>query len=254
MGSIMNGMAAHGAIIPFGGTFLTFSDYMRPAIRLAALMNLQSIFVFTHDSIALGEDGPTHQPIEQVSSLRAIPHLQVIRPADANETAYAWKVAIESRTRPTALILSRQNLPTLDRKQYASAENVTKGAYVLKDAENGKPDIILMASGSEVALIIEAAEQLKKEGLQVRLVSFPCWELFEAQDKAYQEAVLPKSVTRRLAVEAGVPQGWERYVGGQGDIIGIDQFGVSAPADEALKHFGFTAENVVSRAKALSKQ
>jgi len=254
MGSIMNGMAAHGAIIPFGGTFLTFSDYMRPAIRLAALMNLQSIFVFTHDSVALGEDGPTHQPVEQVSSLRAIPHLQVIRPADANETAHAWKVAIESRTRPTALILSRQNLPTLDRKQYASAENVAKGAYVLKDAENGKPDIILMASGSEVALIIEAAEQLKKEGLQVRIVSFPCWELFEAQDKAYQEAVLPKSITCRLAVEAGIPQGWERYVGGQGDIIGIDQFGVSAPAEEALKHFGFTAENVVSRVKALVKK
>jgi len=255
MGSIMNGMAAHGAIIPFGGTFLTFSDYMRPAIRLASLMNLQSIYVFTHDSIALGEDGPTHQPIEHVASLRAIPHLDVIRPADANETVYAWKVAIESRTRPTALILSRQNLPTLDRKQYASAENLAKGAYILKDADNGKPDVILMASGSEVSLIVEAAEQLKKEGLQVRLVSFPSWELFEAQDKAYQESVLPKAVTRRLAVEAGVPQGWERYVGDNGNIIAINnEFGVSAPADEALKHFGFTADNVAARAKALVKQ
>ena len=205
----------------------------------------------THDSIFLGEDGPTHQPVEHLAAMRAIPNLNVIRPADANETAAAWKLAIESKSTPTMLALSRQNLPTLDRSIYASASGLSKGAYVLKDFGSGTPDIILIASGSEVSLITAAGEALAAEGINVRLVSFPCWKLFAAQDAAYQESVLPKVVTKRLAVEAGVSLGWERWIGLDGDIISIERFGASAPAKILAEKFGFTADNVIARAKAL---
>jgi transketolase len=251
MGAVCNGIAAHGGFIPYGATFLIFSDYMRPAIRLAALSKLHLAHVFTHDSIALGEDGPTHQPIEQLASLRAIPNLTLIRPADANETAVAWRVAIETRERPVLFALSRQNLPTLDRDRYASADGLRRGAYVLDDAKGGKPDLILIASGSEVGLIVQAAEKLRGDGVAVRVVSMPSWDLFDAQPASYRADVLPPSVTRRLAVEAGATQGWYRYVGADGDVIGIDHFGASAPAEVLLKEFGFTVENVVKRAKAL---
>jgi transketolase len=254
MGAIVNGLAAHGGFLPYGSTFLIFSDYMRPAIRLAALMKLHVAHVFTHDSIALGEDGPTHQPIEQLVSLRAIPNTTVIRPADANETAVAWKVLVESKDHPVLLALSRQNLPVLDRDTYASAEGLRKGAYVLSDAEAGKPELILIATGSEVSLILKAADQLREDGVAVRCVSMPSWELFEAQPRNYQNDVLPPAVTARLAVEMGATQGWQRYVGAQGDVLGIDHFGASAPADKLLQEFGFTAENVVKRAKALLGQ
>jgi transketolase len=251
MGSILNGMALHGGVIPFGATFFTFSDYMRPAIRLAALTELHVIYVFTHDSIFLGEDGPTHQPVEHLAALRAIPHLVVIRPADANETAEAWRVAIETRERPVALVLTRQNVPTLDRAPYASAEGLRRGAYVLSDASNAKPDVILIASGSEVNLIVGAQKQLAAEGIAARVVSMPSWELFEAQPKEYREAVLPPGIHARLAVEAGVPLGWARYVGDQGDVLGIERFGASAPYQVLAEKYGFTVDNVVARAKAL---
>ena len=251
MGAMANGLAVHGGFVPYGSTFLIFSDYMRPAIRLAALMGLHVIHVFTHDSIALGEDGPTHQPVEQLASLRAIPNLTVIRPADANETAVAWKVALESRDRPVLLALTRQNLPVLDRQRYASADGLRQGAYVLGDVKDGKPQLILIASGSEVALILAAAEQLQREGIAVRCVSMPSWELFDAQPQSYRDQVLPPDVTARLAVELGVAQGWERYAGERGDMLGIDRFGASAPADVLLREYGFTVNNVVRRARAL---
>ena len=251
MGAIVNGLAAHGGFIPYGSTFLIFSDYMRPAIRLAALMGLHVVHVFTHDSIALGEDGPTHQPIEQLASLRAIPNLTLIRPADANETAVAWKVAVETRKRPVLLALTRQKLPTLDRQQHASAEGLRKGAYNLRDGSDGKPKLILIASGSEVSLILAAADKLQADGVSVRCVSMPSWELFEAQPLSYRDTVLPPAVSARLAVEMGATQGWRRYVGDHGDVLGIDHFGASAPADVLLREFGFTVENVVKRAKAL---
>ncbi|KRE86118.1 transketolase [Rhodanobacter sp. Soil772] len=251
MGAIANGLAVHGGFVPYGSTFLIFSDYMRPAIRLAALMGLHVVHVFTHDSVALGEDGPTHQPVEQLASLRAIPNLSVIRPADANETAVAWKVALETRKRPVLLALTRQNVPTLDRSRYASADGLRKGAYVLSDAKDGKPSLILIASGSEVGLIVEAAEQLQADGIAVRCVSMPSWELFDAQPQAYRDSVLPPDVSARLAVELGVSQGWDRYVGAKGDMLGIDHFGASAPAEVLLREFGFTVDNVVKRAKAL---
>jgi transketolase len=251
MGAIVNGLAAHGGFLPYGSTFLIFSDYMRPAIRLAALMKLHVVHVFTHDSVALGEDGPTHQPIEQLASLRAIPNLTVIRPADANETAVAWKVVVASKDHPVLLALSRQNLPVLDRERYASAEGLRKGAYVLSDAEGGKPELILIATGSEVSLIVEAAEKLRSDGMAVRCVSMPSWELFDAQPRAYQDEVLPPGITARLAVEMASPQGWKRYVGDRGDMLGIDHFGASAPADKLQQEFGFTVDNVVKRAKAL---
>ena len=253
MAAISNGLATFNGIIPFASTFLTFSDYMRPAIRLAALMQIQVIYVFTHDSIALGEDGPTHQPIEQLASLRAIPRLTVIRPADANETAVAWQIAIETRHNPTALILTRQKLPTLDRKQYASAEGLRRGAYILADVSKGKPDIILIASGSEVSLIVAAKDKLQALKMSVRLVSMPSWELFAAQSQKYRDAVLPPAVTTRLAVETGVSQGWERYVGECGAIISIEDFGASAPGDIVMQKYGFTVENVCKRAIALLK-
>jgi transketolase len=241
MGAALNGMAVFGGVIPYGATFLVFADYMRPAIRLAALSHIPSIFIFTHDSVGLGEDGPTHQPIEQLLSLRIIPNLVVIRPADANETAQAWKVAIERRDGPTVLALSRQNLPTLD-----MTAQVEKGAYVVKDF--GQPEIILMASGSEVPLILEAAQKLADEGKGVRVVSFPSWELFEKQDSAYRESVLPKAISKRLVVEAGSGIGWEKYAK---SAISIDHFGASAPAKIIFEKFGFTVENVVAKAKEL---
>lgn len=241
MGSILNGMAVFGGVIPYGATFLIFSDYMRPAIRLAALSHYPSIFIFTHDSVGLGEDGPTHQPVEQLMSLRLIPNLVVIRPADANETAQAWKVAIERREGPTVIVLTRQNAPTLD-----ASGQVEKGAYVLKDF--GEPEIILMASGSEVSLVLDAAKKLSEEGIGVRVVSFASWELFEKQDNAYRESVLPKNIQKRLAVEAGVGLGWERYAKSS---ISIDRYGASAPYKTIFEHLGFTVENVVARAKEL---
>jgi transketolase len=244
-------LAAHGGFIPYGSTFLIFSDYMRPAIRLAALMGLHVLHVFTHDSIALGEDGPTHQPVEQLATLRAIPNLTLIRPADANETAVAWKVALESRDHPVLLALTRQDVATLDRSRYPSADGLRKGAYVLSDAKDGKPTLILIASGSEVGLILAAAEQLEGEGIAVRCVSMPSWELFDAQSQDYRDQVLPPGVPARLAVELGVSQGWSRYVGAHGDMLGVDRFGASAPAEILLREYGFTVENVVARAKAV---
>ncbi len=251
MGAIANGLAVHGGFIPYGSTFLIFSDYMRPSIRLAALMGVHVVHVFTHDSIALGEDGPTHQPIEQLASLRAIPNLTVIRPADANETAVAWKVAVESKKHPVLLALTRQNLPILDRTRYASAEGVRRGAYVLSDAESGQPALILIASGSEVSLILAAAEQLQQQGVAVRCVSMPSWELFDAQPSSYRDAVLPPQIGARLAVEMGVSLGWSHYTGAHGDVLGIDRFGASAPAETLLREYGFTVDNVVKRATAL---
>lgn len=254
MGGISNGLASYSGIIPFAATFLIFSDYMRPTIRLAALMGLQVVYVFTHDSIGLGEDGPTHQPVEHLASLRAIPQLTVIRPGDANETAIAWQVAMESRHNPTALILSRQAVPTLDRKIYAKAHNLRRGAYILADAPKGKPKIILIASGSEVGLIVEAQKILLKEKIAVRIVSMPSWELFAKQSKKYQESVLPPTVSLRLAVEAGVSQGWERYIGDKGDMISVEKFGASAPGQVVLKKYGFSVENVCKRARALLRR
>ena len=245
MGAALNGLNLFGGLIAYGGTFLIFSDYMKPAIRIAAISHAPSIFVFTHDSVGLGEDGPTHQPIEQLAGLRAIPRLTVIRPADANEVAQAWKIAISSRNRPTALALTRQNLPTLDGTANGMLE---KGAYVLKDF--GQPELILMASGSEVSLILEAAQRLADEGRGVRVVSFPSWDLFEAQDEAYRESVLPAGITTRLAVEAAATLGWDRYAK---SILGLDHFGASAPYKVIFEKFGFTVDNVVARAKELLK-
>lgn len=251
MGAILNGLAVHGGLIPFGATFLVFSDYLRPAIRLAALMEQRVIYVFTHDSIGVGEDGPTHQPVEQVAALRAIPNLVVIRPCDANETALAWRVAIETRNRPIALALTRQNVPTLDRTQVASAEGLRRGAYVLADAPTGKPDVILIASGSEVHLILDARQKLLEQKVQARVVSMPSWELFDIQPREYRDSVLLPSVRLRLAVEAGITQGWHRYTGDLGDVIGLDRFGASAPGGTVMREFGFTPENVLQRALAL---
>lgn len=251
MGAIVNGLAAHGGTIPYSATFLVFSDYMRPPIRLAALMGLHVVHVFTHDSIALGEDGPTHQPVEHLAALRAIPNLIVIRPADANETAVAWRVAVETRGGPVALVLTRQAVPTLDRSRYAQADGLRQGAYVLSDARTGSPELILIASGSEVGLIVSAAELLEARGTRVRCVSMPSWELFDAQPQETRDAVLPPSVTSRLAVEAGASQGWHRYVGALGDIISVDRFGASAPGEEVLEHYGFTVDNICKRGLTL---
>ena len=251
MGAASNGIAAHGGAIPFASTFLMFADYMRPSIRLAALMELGVIYVYTHDSIGVGEDGPTHQPVEHLAALRAIPRLVVIRPGDANETAVAWKIAVESRTRPVALALSRQNVPTLDRKEFASADGVRKGAYVLADAPGGKPDMILIATGSELSLAVAARAKLAEKNIRIRIVSMPSWELFDEQPKDYREAVLPPVVKWRLAIEAGLPQGWHRYVGDGGDVLGIERFGASAPGNVVMEKLGFTVDNVVARALAL---
>lgn len=244
-------MAAHGGLVPFGSTFLIFSDYMRPPLRLAALMKLHVIHVFTHDSVALGEDGPTHQPVEQLANLRAIPNLLLIRPADANETAVAWRVAMETRDRPVVLALTRQKVPTLDRARCASADGLRRGGYVLFDTPGRGPELILIASGSEVSLIVAAAERLQAEGVAVRCVSMPSWELFEALTQEQRDEVLPPSVNARLAVELGVSQGWERYIGPHGDMLGIEHFGASASAEVLLEKFGFTVDGVHARAKAL---
>lgn len=251
MGGILNGMALHGGLIPYGGTFLIFSDYMRPAIRLAAMMGLRVIYIFTHDSIGLGEDGPTHQPIEQIACLRAIPYLAVIRPCDANETAEAWRVALTSEDRPTALILSRQGLPILDRSILAPATGLSKGAYVLWESREGRPDIILIASGSEVPIALESARMLQEKGSSVRVVSMPSWELFEQQPETYRKEVLPPDIRRRVAIEAGVPLGWNRYVGDKGEIIGIERFGASSPYKVLYEKLGITVEHVVERALKL---
>jgi len=250
MGSILNGMAVTG-LIPYGATFFIFSDYLRPTLRLAAMMKAHSIFVFTHDSILLGEDGPTHQPIEQLAALRAIPEFSLIRPADANETTVAWRVAIEHRDGPVALCLTRQVLPIIDRSKYAAAEGLVKGAYVLADAAGKSLQLILIATGSEVAPALEAYEKLSAEGVGVRLVSMPSWDLFEKQTQAYRAEVLPPEVTSRLAIEAAAPFGWERYVGTKGDVIGMNRFGASAPYKALAEHFGFNAANIVEHARRL---
>jgi transketolase len=252
MGSALVGMSLTRGIKPFGATFLMFSEYMRPPIRLAAIMKISPIFVYTHDSIGLGEDGTTHQPIEQLISLRSIPNITVIRPADANETAHAWRVAVEKKGGPTVLVFTRQGLPILDQDKYGKASQLEKGAYVLSDSE-GTPDVILMATGSEVALIMDAKAKLETEGVKVRVVSFPSWELFEKQDAAYKESVFPKAVKKRLAVEMASPLGWHKYVTDEGDILAMETFGESAPADELYKYFGFTIDNVVAKAKSLLK-
>ncbi|MEO5606616.1 MAG: transketolase C-terminal domain-containing protein, partial [Polaromonas sp.] len=254
MGAIVNGLAAHGGSIPFGATFLIFSDYMRPSMRLAALMGLHVVFVFTHDSIAVGEDGPTHQPVEQLAGLRAMPNLSLIRPGDANETAVAWRVALEATERPVVLVLTRQELPTLDREKFACADGLRRGAYILSDAPDGKPDLILIASGSEVGLVVAAGRQLAAEHIATRIVSMPSWDLFDAQPLDYRNAVLPPWVTARLAVEAGASQGWHRYVGDAGDVLGIDRYGASAPGDVVMREYGFTVDNVCQRGRSLLRR
>ena len=252
MGAIVNGLAYHGGFLPFGATFLVFTDYMRGAIRISALSNLQSIWIMTHDSIGLGEDGPTHQPVEHLAALRAIPNLVVIRPADANETREAWRAAINRQNGPTLLALTRQSVPTLDRKTYASAEGLHKGAYILADIGSGtEPEIILMASGSEVSLIIEAGIRLANKNHRVRLVSFPSWELFEKTPLLYQHTVLTPQIKTRLAVEMGVGLGWQKWVGDEGEVIGIETFGASAPYAKLMEEYGFTVENVLARAEKL---
>jgi transketolase len=278
MGSTLTGISLNGGLIPFGGTFMCFSDYLRPAIRLAALSEVQVIYIFTHDSIGLGEDGPTHQPVEQLAALRAIPHLFVIRPADSHEVREAWRLAIQRRHAPTALALTRQKVPLIDRNAHSSAEGSRRGAYILAeaavarprgpqpdsptgvgrsgraqgDSESSAPQLILIATGSEVSLALDAREKLQAEGIATRVVSMPCWELFEEQSKAYRDEVLPPSVTARLAIEAGVRQGWDRYVGPQGDVICLDRFGASAPGDVAMRELGFNVENLLSHARALT--
>jgi len=251
MGTALNGMALTKPIIPFGGTFLIFSDYMRPSVRIAAIMKAHVIYVFTHDSIFLGEDGTTHQPIEHLASLRAMPNMTVIRPADASETPFAWKMALENQDGPVSLILTRQKLPVLDREQLASAEMLERGAYTLWQSGDGKPEIILMATGSEVHITLDGARMLADEGVNVRVVNMPCWELFEKQSGDYREEVLPPNVLPRLAVEAASPTGWHKYVGACGDVLGMTEFGRSAPAKDLAKFFGFTPDNIVTRAKAV---
>ena len=247
MGSILNGMALHGGLIPYGATFLIFSDYMRPPMRLAAMMGLKVIYVFTHDSIGLGEDGPTHQPIEQLAGLRSVPHLTVIRPADANETAEAWRQAIRLEG-PVALILTRQNVPTVDRTRKNPASGLARGGYVVNRLDGKKPEVILIGTGSELSLALEAAAQLEAQGKTVQVVSLPSWELFERQPQSYREEVLPPAVKARVSIEAGSPQGWERYVGDRGRIIGLDHFGASAPYKILYQQFGITVERVVEEA------
>jgi transketolase len=249
MGAAVNGMAAHGGVLPFSATFLVFSDYMKPSIRLGALSKLKAFYVFTHDSVGVGEDGPTHEPIEQLAGLRAIPGLSVIRPADANETAEAWTAALDHNG-PTLFALTRQNVPHLDRTNAKDA-SAAKGAYILSEAEGGKPDVILIGSGSETALCVKAQEKLKGYGVKARVVSMPSWNLFDAQDESYRESVLPQGIRKRVTVEAGSPQGWHRFATDEGTVIGIDHYGASAPGEEIFKHFGFTSEHVTSAALRL---
>jgi transketolase len=251
MAAIITGMALHGGLLPFGATFLSFSDYMRPAIRLAALSKARVIYVWTHDSIALGEDGPTHQPVEQLAGLRAMPNMMVIRPSDATETVEAWRVALQHIDGPVGLVLTRQKLPVLDRGTLAPASGLAKGAYILAETQGSAPDVILIATGSEVSLALEAHQLLVKEGIRSRVVSMPCWELFDAQPQSYRDAVLPPSIHARVSIEAASPFGWERYVGLAGAIIGVTRFGVSAPGPEVMRAFGFTPQHVVETAKAV---
>jgi transketolase len=250
MGGIMNGLAVTDGIIPYGGTFFVFSDYMRGSIRLACIMGIRPIYVFTHDSIGVGEDGPTHEPVEQLAALRCIPNMISLRPSDANETVAAWKFAIEYKTGPVALLLTRQKLPTIDRAKYPSADNLVKGAYVLVE-NSPTPDLILIGTGSEVQLALGAYEQLVKEGVKLRVVSMPSWELFERQSKEYRTSVLPPNIKKRIAIEALITMGWEKYVGDNGRIIGMNSFGASAPVDVIFKHFGFTVGNIVTNAKEM---
>jgi len=251
MGSIINGMALHKGVKPYGATFLVFADYMRPAIRVAAISHIPSIWIFTHDSIGLGEDGPTHQPVEHLAALRAIPNLLVIRPADANEVLEAWKVALTNKTGPTIIILSRQSIPVIDRSQTASASNLHKGAYILKDFSDKKPQVILMASGSEVVLSLRAADALAREGILARVVSFPSWELFAKQERSYQEMVLPHDIPNRISIEMGIAQGWERWIGAKGISLSIEKYGASAPEKVLFEKYGFTVENVCQQVKKL---
>jgi transketolase len=249
MSAIMNGIALHGGLIPFGATFLMFSEYARNALRMAALMKIRSIFVFTHDSIGLGEDGPTHQPIEQTATLRMIPTMHVWRPCDAVETAVSWRAAIERKDGPSTLVFSRQNLPHVPRSE-EQIKLISRGGYILSDSE-GQPDAIIIATGSEVELALKAADELKAKGKKIRVVSMPSTNIFDAQDAEYRESVLPAAVTKRVAVEAGVTSGWWRYVGSNGKVVGIDHFGESAPAGQLFKEFGFTVENVVKNVEAV---
>jgi transketolase len=252
MGTIVNGLAYYGGLIPFGSTFFVFTDYMRPPIRLAALSGLQTVYAFTHDSIFVGEDGPTHEPVEHLAALRAIPRLYVIRPGDANETGYAWLSALQHKTESTALTLTRQNIPVFDRTKCAPASGLLKGGYILWESAKGKtPDIILIGTGSELFLAYDAAQKLAAEGKAVRVVSLPCWELFEEQDQSYKDSVLPPAVTKRVAVEAGIHQGWERYTTTSGKFVGVDKFGASAPYERLAKEYGLTVEHVLEAAKSL---
>lgn len=250
MAAILNGMALNHYLIPYGATFLIFSDYMRPPLRLAAIMKIRPIIVFTHDSIGLGEDGTTHQPVEQLIGLRAVPNMMVIRPADANETAQAWRVAIQHSCGPVAIVLTRQGLPIIDQEKYTKADALEKGAYIISEAEDG-PELILIGTGSEVQLVLAAQEKLKEQNIHARVVSMPSWELFEKQDQEYKERVFPKAIRKRLAVEAASPMGWCTYVTDEGGVIGVDQFGESAPGEEVMQEYGFTVRHVVERAKAL---
>jgi transketolase len=254
MGAIVNGLAIHGGIIPYGGTFLVFSDYMRPAIRISALSHIPSIWVFTHDSIGVGEDGPTHQPVEHFAALRAIPNLVVLRPGDANEVAQAWAFALRHREGPTVLALSRQSIPVLDRSAYSLAEGLQRGAYILREYGDKDPELILMASGSEVDLIVKAGEKLAGDGINLRLISFPSWELFREQDDSYRNKILPPGISARLAVEAGISQGWHEWVGDQGKIMAVDRFGASAPAGRIYSEFGLTVEAVINNAMELIRK
>jgi transketolase len=254
MGSILNGIALHGGLIPFGSTFLIFSDYMRPSIRLAALMKLHVIYIFTHDSIGLGEDGPTHQPVEHLSSLRAIPGLTVIRPADANETVEAWRMAIEHKEGPVAIVLTRQNVPVIDRTKFTPSTGLRRGAYILADSSSDRLEIFLIAAGSEVHLALEVYEKLCAEELGVRVINMPSWEIFERQTEDYRSKVFPPDITTRISIEAGSTHGWHKYVGLEGETIGIDHFGASAPGKILLEEFGLTSENILNKVKSLLKK
>jgi transketolase len=252
MAAAMNGMCAHGGVIPYGGTFLVFSDYMRPSVRLAALSELAPIFVYTHDSVGLGEDGPTHQPIEHLMALRAIPQLAVVRPADANESSMAWKIAVERRHAPTAIVFSRQAVPNLPGMANGGAEGALRGGYVVSEAPNGRADAIIIATGSEVGVAVEAQALLGERGVRARVVSMPCWELFDEQSQAYRDDVLPADVRVRVSVEAGITTGWQKHIGDEGAAIGIDdRFGASAPYETVMRELGFTAENVAAQTQAL---
>ncbi|MGB9492916.1 MAG: transketolase C-terminal domain-containing protein, partial [Terriglobales bacterium] len=250
MGAIVNGMTL-SYLRSYGSTFLIFSDYMKPAIRLSAIMEIPAIWIYTHDSIGVGEDGPTHQPIEQLATLRAVPGLMTIRPADANEVVEAWKVIMKLKKEPVALILTRQALPTLDRAKYAPAAGLTRGGYILADSEGGAPQVILIATGSEIYLCIDAYEKLKAEGIRARVVSIPCWDLFDQQEQSYRDQVLPPGVSARVAVEQAAVLGWERYAGSKGRIIGMRSFGASAPLKDLQKKFGFTVDAVAQAAREL---